>query len=80
MKVIRSYKRISWASLNLSKSIAIPFYMRGPIPRWLLEVGCNVVKRREVIIYLDALLATRLLLLWRLISYLKSEKVLQPLG
>lgn len=52
-EVIRTYERISRACLNLSKSILIPLYMDGPIPQWLIGVGCKIAMHREVITYLD---------------------------
>lgn len=51
-EIIRSYKRISGASLNLNKSIVIPLYLSDPIPRWLVEASCKVAEIQEVITYL----------------------------
>lgn len=50
--VIGVYERISGACLNLSKSMVIPLYLNGPLPPWLENSGCKVVKHREVITYL----------------------------
>lgn len=40
---IQSYLRIG-ACLNLSKSIFIPLYLNGPIPRWMLNAGCKIAQ------------------------------------
>lgn len=50
-EVIATYEAISSACLNCN-SIVILLYLNGPIPDWMLNVGCKIAKRREVIKYL----------------------------
>lgn len=56
-EIIVKYEVISGASLNLSKSMLVPLFLNGPIPKWMRNAGCKVVAKKEVINYLGCPIA-----------------------
>lgn len=50
--IITRYEEVLGTCLNLSKSVLIPLYLSGPMPKWMRNARCKVAARREVINYL----------------------------
>lgn len=65
-EVIAKYEAISGACLNPTKSIVIPMYLSGPIPDWMLNVGCKISQQREVITYLGCPIGYGITTCWRI--------------